>query len=168
MLRLNKYDDIFSGFDIRPYSERALSVDFLDEIKRASRDKGDGNIELTILIPERLRNEHEEVVIRERLAAHFKRHHGILLKEKLHVKRVGVAMIAMGIVCMLAATFALSENISRNFLLSFLVVLLEPAAWFMLWEGMDQVIFTSKNLNPELNFYHKMANAHERIYFKSY
>ena len=32
-LRLEKYDDIFSDFDVRPYSARALSVDFLEEIK---------------------------------------------------------------------------------------------------------------------------------------
>lgn len=39
-LVLDTYDDIFSDFDPRPYGERALSSDFLDEAKKAARDKG--------------------------------------------------------------------------------------------------------------------------------
>ena len=49
-LSLNSYDDIFSGFDPRPYSQRALSDDFLAESKRASRDKELDGVELIFLI----------------------------------------------------------------------------------------------------------------------
>lgn len=168
VLRLDRYGDIFSDFDVRPYSKRALSVDFLEEVKRAARDKSDGKTELILLMPEKQRNEHEELIIKERLAEHFKKHHGLLLNEKRRVKKVGAEMVALGVLCLLAATVALFKNSSQNFLLSFLVVLLEPAAWFLLWEGMDQIVFTSRNANSELDFYHKMSTAHEHISFKSY
>ena len=38
-LDLNSYDGLFSDFDPRPTEQRALSDDFLLEVKRAARDK---------------------------------------------------------------------------------------------------------------------------------
>ena len=167
-LKLEQYSDIFSDFDIRSYRERALSIDFIEEIKRAASDKDEGGIELMLHIPEKKRDEAEEEVIKERLAAHFKRHYHLLSEEKRRVMRLGVSMVVMGIIFMVAATFIVFKDPTENLWLSFLVVFLEPAAWFLLWEGMDQIIFNSKNKSPELNFYRKMSNSHKRIYFKSY
>ena len=56
-LTLDKYGDIFSDFDPRSYIERALSIDFLSEIRRASREKPNGVIELKMLIPKKVRNQ---------------------------------------------------------------------------------------------------------------
>jgi hypothetical protein len=165
-LRLDQYDDIFSDFDMRPYSKRALSIDFLDEIKRASVDKSDDGIELILNAPEKERNESHENTIKERLDAHFKRHFNLESKEKQRVVRLGITMVVLGVICMIAATLVMFEDPSQNLFLSFLVVFLEPAAWFLLWEGMDQLIFNSKNINPELDFYRKMAES--RIHFQSY
>ena len=77
-LRLEHYDDIFSDFDMRPYSKRALSVDFVDEIRRASLDKDHSGIELSISVPENTRSESEESTIKERLAGHFEKHYGLI------------------------------------------------------------------------------------------
>ena len=41
-LILDSYNDMFSDFDPRSFSERALSDDFLSECKRAARDKDIG------------------------------------------------------------------------------------------------------------------------------
>jgi len=51
---------------------------------------------------------------------------------------------------------------------SFLIVFLEPAAWFLLWEGSDLILFSSREINPELNFYKKMLASRDNIVFKSY
>lgn len=168
VLRLEHYNDIFSDFDIRPYSKRALSIDFLDEIKRATSDKENGAVELIFHVPEKDRDEGMETTIRGRLVEHFKRHHHLLAEEKKRITKLGIWMVAMGVVCMVAATFVVFEDPSRNLLLSFLVVFLEPAAWFLLWEGMDQIIFNSKSLDAELNFYRRMSSPHGNIHFKSY
>lgn len=167
-LRLEQYDDIFSDFDIRPHLKRALSVDFLDEIKRAASDKNDDKVELILLTPVDKKNESLEAIIKERLVAHFKRHYHLLTNEKSRIRKLGAMMVFLGILCMVAATLILMKNTSHDFLFSFLVVFLEPAAWFLLWEGMDQILFDAKNINPELTFYRKMTNAHERISFQSY
>jgi hypothetical protein len=167
-LRLEKYDDIFSDFDIRPYSRRSLSVDFLDEVRRAAKDKPFDGIELILHVPESERSESHEAVVRERLSAHFKKHHLMSLKEKRKAKKLGYTMVFFGVVFMLAATSIVFKDHTESVWLSFLVVFLEPAAWFFLWEGMDQIIFHSKAMEAEFNFYKKMAYAHSRIHFKSY
>src|SRR3989344_622708 len=167
-LRLEQYSDIFSDFDMRPFGRRALSIDFLEELKRAATDADQGGIELMLHIPEKDRNESEEEVIKERLAVHFKRHFHLLSAEKHRVLKLGRSMVIMGIIFMVAATFIVFKDPSESLFLSFLVVFLEPAAWFLLWEGMDQIIFNSKNMNRDLNFYRKMFNSHKHIYFKSY
>jgi hypothetical protein len=166
-LRLEQYDDIFSDFDIRQYSERALSVDFLSEIKRASVDKGNGGIELILNLPADQRNESTEGPIKERLNKHFNKHFQILTGEKRRVLRFGLWMIFLGIICMITVAFIVPIK-SQNFTISFLLLFLDPVAIFLLWEGLDQIIFNSKNINPELDFYKKMSNSEGNIQFNSY
>lgn len=168
-LRLDHYDDIFSDFDIRPYSKRALSSDFLDEIRRASRDKKDGGIELTLHVPEKERNESREGVIRERLTAHFGKHYNLTLKEKRSYLGRGIVMVILGTVFMItAALIMFKKDPAESLLLSFLIVFLEPAAWFLLWEGMDLLLFSSKEVDSELDFYRKISDPHGHIHFKPY
>lgn len=167
-IRLEHYDDIFSDFDIRHYSKRALSVDFLDEVMRASDDKAFGGVDLVLYIPEKERSESHDATIKERLAGHFKKHYVILSRNKRKVMRLGFGMTALGVAAMIGATLLHHNEPEGNLLWSFLLVFLEPAAWFLLWEGMDQVIFNSKEIDPELAFYKKMADSHSRIHFLSY
>lgn len=167
-LRLEQYDDIFSDFDIRPYFSRALSVDFLEEIKRAALDKDDGGVEVVLHMPKKLRDKKNESIIAERLVTHFRKHYHIALEQKKKIKRVGFLMIVFGVICMFLATFIMYKNPARNLLYSFLVIFLEPAAWFLWWEGADQIIFTAKKLDPQLDFYRKMSHVNGHISFESY
>jgi len=158
-LRLTNYDDIFSNFDPRPYSERALSVDFLEEAKRASIDKPSGGLELRLLLPARVRNFNYENVIKKRMRDHFYKHAAIIGRKHAKFIRSGLTFIACGLVIMLFTALVLF-NYSRNGLLpQFLLVLFEPAGWFLFWEGLDQVVFESKKILPELEFYTKMAES---------
>lgn len=166
-LRLAQYDDIFSDFDVRPYSRRSLSGDFLEEVKRASNDKYDNGIELVLYVPEKDRDSSKEEVISERLRNHFIKHFLILKKEKHKVLGMGVFMFLLGVASMLVATRILHEDLIRNAWFSFLSVFLEPMSIFLLWEGMDQIIFTSKKVDPELSFYRKMSHSEGSIEFKS-
>src|SRR3989344_8520573 len=72
-LILDSYDDIFSDFDPRDYSEKSLSDDFLVECKKAAIDKND-KLELRFLVPKQKRNLIEEVLIKKRLKEHFQKH----------------------------------------------------------------------------------------------
>lgn len=157
-LWLDTYDDIFSDFDPRPYSQRTLSDDFLFEAKKASRDTKSG-IELKFLIAKDLRNAEKEALINKRLHEHFKKHLLELQKEINGTIRQGMLFVLAGIIFMFIATFILIRFPEKNIFPAFLVVLLDPAGWFLLWEGLDLIVFKSKQEIPDLKFYEKMSKC---------
>jgi hypothetical protein len=159
-LKLANYDDIFSDFDPRPYSDRALSVDFLGEAKRASIDKPSGQIELRLMVPKRLRNRQMEGVIEKRLRNHFERHANKIKQQNKNIIRNGIIFTSSGIIIMLVASLILFTSSQSNIFTHFLIIMFEPAGWFLFWEGLDQVVFESKKTRPDLEFYEKMANSH--------
>ena len=158
-LWLNDYSDIFSDFDPRPYSERAISDDFLQETKRASIDKTFGTIKLKFLVAVRKSNTALESVIKRRLKAHFKRHFDLLVKEKNNIIMRGLLFSMVGVVIMFGATMIHFKYQDTNIISSFLIVLLEPAGWFSFWEGLSIIFFESKRAKPDLEFYEKMAKC---------
>ena len=165
-LMLDTYDDIFSDFDPRPYSERSLSIDLLEEAERASKDKRGMHLELNFLIPLNIRNKSLEEIIKRRLKEHFRKHFNRLEKEKKDIIKKGLLFTFIGISVMFIATLMLHKNQGKTLLINFLIILFEPAGWFLFWEGLDQAIFESKKINPRLKFYEKMHKCH--INFFSY
>jgi len=159
-LVIDNYDEIFSSFDPRPYSRRALSVDFLDEARRATREIKPGVFELRFLLPFSERKLEREGMIKKRLKEHFRKHAEIIEKEKSRIVKQGIYFVALGLVFMLVAAFVLYHyhNV-MSLMKEMLVVMLEPGGWFLFWEGMDLIIFKSQVVKPDLEFYKKMTRA---------
>ena len=164
-LLINDYNDIFSSFDPRPYSQRAMSGDFLSEAHKASRDKDD-KITLKILMSKHKRDVHTEIIIKERLKRHFEKHFYILKKEKTDMIKEGIIFVMIGMILMLIATFILFKYAKKDFLLNFIIIILEPGGWFLFWEGLNQIIFESRKTRAKLEFYRKMSRC--EITFLSY
>jgi hypothetical protein len=162
---IDNYDDIFSDFDPRPYSQRSLSQDFLGETKKASRDKVSGDIEIKFLVPKKARNLKDEVVVKKRLREHFKSHMKQLKKERMKIIGEGTLFFVIGIVFMIIATFILVRNDPR-FMIKILGVFLEPGGWFFFWEGLNLIIFKARTQTPDFEFYRKMSTAD--IVFNTY
>lgn len=161
-LSLDTYDDIFSDFDPRPYSERALSDDFLYEAKRASREKRSGKVELHFLIPQNARNHESEKIIAKRLHEHFKKHHMLIHKETNDIRSRGTISALIGMILMAVATY-ISTMKSEDFLFNLLFVMMEPAGWFITWFGLDNIFYTSTQRKPDLEFYEKMSTCEIRF-----
>ena len=161
-LVLNSYNDLFSDFDPRKYSERALSDDFLIECKRAARDKDIG-VELRLLIPRKKRNLKDEEEINRRLKNHFHKHFKEKESEIKSIKREGILWCILGTIFILIAAFLFTK---KGYLFNVLVVLLEPAGWFSFWEGLGKIFIVSKERNPDFDFYKKMSSA--EISFNNY
>ena len=164
-LMLDTYDDIFSDFDPRPFSQRSLSVDFLDEIKRASRDKVSGEIELRFLIPQNLRDNKLEDQINKRLKDHFKRHYAMLEKETKKTISQGISIAALGFAFMFLGIL-INYRVSAELTRIILTTLLEPSGWFMMFFGFDTAFYGMRQKQPEVEFYKKMSKA--EITFVSY
>ena len=162
---LDNYTDLFSDFDPRPYSQRTLSYDFLSELRRLSKGKY-GKIKFSILMPKDKRDAAKEPQIKKRLHEYFNKHY-IHHKEKSSgIFKKGVLFCIAGIVLMFIATYILFYLGESNLWLSFFIVLLEPAGWFLFWEGLNIAIFQSKENKPLLDFYKRMHDC--KIYFSSY
>jgi hypothetical protein len=157
-LVVDNYDEIFSSFDPRPYSRRALSVDFLDEARRATREIKPGIFELRFLLPFSERKLEKEGMIKRRLKEHFKKHHEMLEAESRKVKRKGLFLSFIGFIMMLIATWIVFYG-DHKFIYSILKIVFEPGGWFILWTGLDILFFGSKEDRKDLEFYKKMTRA---------
>ncbi len=157
-LIIDTYEDIFSDFDPRPFLERSMSDDFLQECKRAARDKGEEQLELRILVPKKVRNLKEEWKIKKRLKEHFSNHHK---KEETKIKKIkaeGVLWFVLGTIFILILSF-LEESSLTGFLIQIVKTILEPAGWFSYWEGLGKIFIVAKEKSSGYDFYKKMAKA---------
>jgi hypothetical protein len=155
-LVLDSYEDIFSNFDPRPYSNKALSGDFLLECKKASAEKK-GKIRIRFFLAKNKRNPLEEIKIKKRLKEHFNKHFIEKRREIRKIKLNGLFWTVIGSAMMIMSVFLL--NLPSSFLLHLLMTLVQPAGWFFLWEGMGKILLTPKEKEPDYNFYKKMAGA---------
>lgn len=158
-LWLDNYNDLFSDFDHRHYLQRGLSDDFLFELKRASQYKDEKGLRINLFVPSKLRNKKDETIIQQRLSEHFKRHWQLLEKEEHGIIRKGIVFAVVGLVVMMMVTTFLVKYQQSSLLLSSFVVFLEITGWFLLWEGMYEILFKSKEIKPDQIFYKKMANS---------
>ena len=155
---LDEYDDIFSDFDSRPYSDRVLSDDFISEVTKVCHESKFNIKELKLLLPQKKRNEEVEKIISIRLDAFFKKNYKqfTLIKRKTIIK--GLLMFTAG-VCLLMIASYISVYKSTTLTLNILFVILEPTGWFMAWSSLDDLFYDIKKKKPELDFYTKMAKS---------
>jgi len=164
-LWLYHYDDIFSDFDPRPYSQRALSEDFLMESKRMSKEKLSGKLQLTFSVPGKLRDAEKEKTIKRRLRDHFRKHSEISKREASSDLRKGAFVAGLGLAFMFSSAI-IRTVFAVGLWHNLLMVLLEPSGWFMAWYGFDKLIEIFRKNKPEVEFYEKMAQS--EIGFISY
>jgi len=156
-LWIDDYDDIFSDFDPRPFSQRALSEDFLAEAKRAVRDRREGVPELRFLVPAPVRNLAGEATIRKRLSEHFRKHADQLGRVHRRTVWTSLAIAAAGFGVMTASAFLRGQP--EAFWRTLLNVVLEPSGWFAVWFGLDRLFYGARDVAREHEFYRKMGKA---------
>lgn len=164
-LILDGYDDIFSDFDPRPYGEKALSDDFLNECRKAARDKEEHGLELRLMVPRLKRDPATEETIKHRLKNHFQKHHHEHEHEIRMIKLQGARWFGLGVVCMLIVAYISSITLAP-FLHNLLLIIFEPAGWFSFWVGLEQIFWGDKDEKAEHDFYAKMS--HVEVEFFSY
>jgi len=157
-LWLDEYDNFFSDFDPRPYSQRSLSDDFLYEVKKITHEIKPGVFEMTFLMPVNKRNKTIENIIKERLRSYFKKQFARLEKERITFRNKGILLTLLGIALMVCSTIA-TESQDVVPILRFLRAFLEPSGWFCTWYGLDHIFYTAKENSIELNFNKKMSRA---------
>ncbi len=163
-LLLDTYDDIFSDFDPRNFSQRALSDDFLIEAKKAALDKN-GTLDLSFMIPKAKRNFEHEVLIKRRLREHFKKHAMLIHQDMANIRRKGLFLSVLGLAMLMLAA-VVSHYGASSIIFNILLVFLEPAGWFFFWIGGEKFVYEIRDKRPELEFYEKMTRC--EISFHAY
>ncbi|MEM4703003.1 MAG: hypothetical protein QXP53_00750 [Candidatus Pacearchaeota archaeon] len=160
---LDTYNDIFSDFDPRDLSIRALSDDFLLEAKKAVREKGPGIHELKFMIPENKRDLKIERIIKKRLKNHFEEHFRAKEKEVRDKRKNGLILASLGFLLMILGAIVLFTHfLEGSFISAVLIVVLEPAGWFFFWEGMAKALFLYEEhteYKRDLEFYKIMSRC---------
>jgi len=155
---LDSYDDIFSDFDPRAFSERNISDDFLYELKKVCRENKSPINQLKLLVPANNRNIENEKLIIKRLHALLKKNYHDFSEIVKIQKRNGFLFVLFGIVLMVSASY-ISLLKSENFAMNTLLVILEPAGWFILWTGLDDLKKSNRSQKVELDLFIKMAKC---------
>ena len=156
-LIIDNYDDLFSSFDPRNYSEKALSDDFLQECRKAARNKEE-ELELRISIAKKERNPREETIIKKRLKEHFTRNYRKLTKAIMKEKKIGAWWIFSGSTSIALTIVIKLLNVGQITNLIIDSILIIPG-WFAIWEGLSRIFIEHKELTPEEKFYKKMSKA---------
>ena len=162
---LDTYDEIFSDFDPRPYQKRTISDDFILQIRKVTKDRYQENMALKLLLPEQIRNNQDEDLISSRLHDYFELNRQQLLAEKKKANLNGLLLIGIGIVLMLITGY-ISLLRSDSYFLHLLFILFEPAGWFMLWTGLDHLVYYSGRKKKDLKFFLHVSRA--KIEFGAY
>ncbi len=155
---LNSYNDLFSDFDPSSYQERTLSDDFIIQAKQISKNKSGNNMSLRLLLPPNKRNDQDEGFILERLNAYFRNVYTQLKSEVRKANAKGLTLTLIGIIIMIVASY-ISYIKPDKYHAHLLLVLFEPAGWFLLWVGLDHLVYSLKDTKRDLDFYLKMTKS---------
>ena len=162
---IDKYDDVFSEFDSRPFSDRALSDDFLREVRKMTSENTKGEFRLKFHVMDDQRNVESESIILNNLNKHFRHIADELKAERQKTLNKGYMFMAFGFVLILVI-FLLTTVSDKASYLNGLILMLEPVGWFTTWTGLDCVFQISGKEKSAIDFNSKMAQA--KIAFSSF
>lgn len=161
---IDRYDDVFSEFDSRPFAERALSDDFLREVRKMTSEKSRGGIRLRFHVMEEQRNAESEAVILSILNKHFRQIAAELREDQKKTIQKGYMFMGIGF-GLISFIFLLTTYFEEHSYLNGATLMLEPVGWFTTWTGLDYVFQISKKEKSAIDFNLKMAQA--KISFSS-
>ncbi len=152
-MALDVYDDLFSDFDPSPYHTRLLSEDFLSELRRRYVSTGENDIVVNFTIPEALRNDKTESLIKKRIKEHFKMRVRTIKQKAREKVDNGVIRLAGGILLSIAL-FIVPELDTVPLLTIFSVLI-----WYSIWSGLENVLEASSSLGKKKAFAEKFTRA---------
>ena len=162
-LAIDAWSDIFSDFDPRPLSIRALSEDFIAELKKRYRETRKGDFLVTIYAPISLKNTESEKAVIQRLKKHFKHRSMQRQKEISRIRRRGFIFVAMGICALGFLTISTYFQLFKEIAIEILGIIFMPLGWFGIWEGFSKIIDASPMLRQDEILFNKLSKASYRF-----
>lgn len=158
VIALDNYNDIFSDFDTSPYQHRLISDDFLKEIQKRYIESEKGDIEVKLSLSGSLRDAKVEGMIKKRIKGYF----NLQVKEaETAIKKrrlIGILYLIVGFF-LLAIEYQLAEPDFVEAIPRAISILLLPAGWFSMWNGLDLLIQIPEDMSKQKKLYTKFAKA---------
>ena len=152
IIALDDYEDIFDDFDIRPYSQRSISIDFVEELQRRFNGVECNKPLLVLTLPKKRRVKKDEKIIKKRLIEFFKAKFKYY-KNKLNQTKFKILMfLILGI-----ASLALSLYIEHYSMV--LSDYLFIGVYFFTWEGLDTFIYSYPKIHKRMNIYKCISDS---------
>jgi hypothetical protein len=161
-ISIEDFHDLFSDFDARTYEERSISEDFLYELKKVANESEEEINELLLIT--KTHKIDEETIIIKRLQDHFKNRHNHYINKKKKEQQKGLLFFLIGSILLFIATYLLLKQ-KENILLNALIVVLEPAGWFLSWTGLETLFNNTKWRTHDLSFYTKIRKC--KVHFSN-
>jgi len=158
-IAIDTWDDIFSDFDPRPLRTRALSEDFIAELKKRYRETRKGDFLVTICAPISLKDAESEKAVIQRLKKHFKHRSIQRQKEISRIRRRGFIFVLIGICSLGFLTISTYFQLFRELTIEILSIIFMPLGWFGIWEGFSKIIDTSPMFIQEEILFNKLSKA---------
>ncbi len=158
-IAIDTWDDIFSDFDPRPLGSRALSEDFIAELKKRYRETRKGAFLVTIYAPISLKNAESEKAVTQRLKKHFKHRSMQRQKELNRIRKRGGMFVMMGICFLGFLTIITYFQLYRALTIEIMGIIFMPLGWFGIWEGFSKIIDTSPMVIQEEKLFNKLSKA---------
>jgi len=169
---LESYDDLFSDFDPRGYSERNISDDFIEELKaRTTKDRNLLVRHITFLLSDNdnYRNAVHEDIIKTRIKQFFKYSWRVAVRSDTRQRKLGLIWFIVGaLLLIISAVLSIPDYQNSLPLVVFLFnSVLNAAGYYIIWNGLDLMLFGLKDEKDQLQFFKQMSRL-KLITFKSY
>ncbi len=152
---LDDYEEIFSDFDPRPYSQRVLSDDFFNEIKKLSLEDLPHKIELNLILENIQRDKKLEKIIIDRINGYFEYRYKETIKKNNRILKQSALFLILG---GLMITYIHYMHLKLGEYTLFLE-LIHPASWFLSWEALHLFVFEYLESKPFERFLGKVSNS---------
>ncbi len=156
-IALDTYDDLFSDFDISTFKNRAISLDFKENLESQVLDNYDCNLKINFSLPKNKRKKTDESIIETRLKQFF------IFKQITYSKRInyrrlkGLRFIAMGLVFVTLTFFF--ETFFTDLLPLYLANIIMIFGWFGIWTGIEKVVDIPQELTNKKQMYTCFSNS---------
>lgn len=164
---LDVWDDIFSDFDPRPLDERALSEDFIAELRKRYTETASGDLLISFCAPKGLKDDKSEKMVVHRLRNYFV-HRALQQSREIYDRKMrGVVFILVGVVFLSSTTLVAYFDICSTLAVKLLEILLVPLGWFGIWEGFSKIVNASPALAQEATLFRKLSIAKYQFHYES-
>ena len=150
LIALDSYDEVFSDFDVREYHSRALSQDFLDELKARYRNVGKVS-KIVLTLPKKRRKKSVEPLVVNRIRKYFEHKLASASNKKKKTLLWALAYFLMG-----ALTFGILINLPEQFDWVYDFALFP--AWYLSWVGLDK-LRAIPSIDSRARYYEAVLNA---------